>query len=774
MKETAPVWRRIRVSGIVQGIGFRPTVYRLACKYGLIGEVRNTARGVELILGGTNDALSGFLIELPLAIPPPGRIERLTDEPADPMPDCQTFRIAASLGNETIEVVIPPDQATCAKCLAEIFDPADRRYGYALTTCAVCGPRYSIIENLPYDRERTTLRVFPLCPDCHAEYEDPEDRRFHAETIACSRCGPVLELLSPAGPVACADPLRAAVDVLRVGQIVAVKGIGGYHLACDAANETAIGELRRRKHRPHKPFAILVSSLEFAKQLCFVSEIEAALLKSPEAPIVLLKRRSPTLPEALAPDNDRLGIMLPYTPIQHLLARHFDALVMTSGNVSDEPIRYTEEGIRDLLGPIADFALVHRRGIVNPADDSVVIVHHRQPVMIRRARGYVPTPLPLDLGTLPVLAVGADLKNACAFAYRNRVYFSPHIGDLEYPAAFRRHVEEIRRFERWFGEKPRLVACDLHPGYFSTQNAYRLAAQCGARVVEVQHHHAHIAACLAEHGLNDEVIGVAFDGTGYGTDGAVWGGELMAASRARFRRMGHLAYHSLPGGDRAIHEPWQMLASYLIEVFGLKEARAVFRKYVGTTWDVDAVARLLDSPVRPPKTSSMGRLFDAVGVLLGFAPVISFEAQNAMAVESLAQGDLLPPYELQFGPVVEPGPDDDRAAFEIGLWGVFEGLLRDLEGGQPREVAANRFHATVVEMVVRGCRRIRSQTGLSRVALSGGCFMNSVLVEGAAAQLEADGFEVLLKRHVPPNDGGVALGQIAAAGARTVTDMGSA
>ena len=400
---------------------------------------------------------------------------------------------------------------------------------------------------------------------------------------------------------------------------------------------------------------------------------------------------------------------------------------------------------------------------MKPSDDSIIVVQRGQPVLVRRARGHVPTPLSLDLGTLPILAAGADLKNACAFALRQRVYFSPHIGDLEYPPAFRRHLEEIDRFGKWFGVRPSAVACDLHPGYFSTQNAHRLAAQWGARLIEVQHHHAHIAACLAEHGLNDDVIGVAFDGTGYGTDGAIWGGEFMVASRGRFRRVGHLACHSLPGGERSIHEPWQMLAAYLLEIFGVKSARAIFQKYVAAPVDVQPVAQLLAGPLRAPRTSSVGRLFDAVGVLLGFPTKISFEAQNAVALESLCQGDLLPPYELQFGPAGSVGPDDDRDTFEIGLWGLFEGIAADLQMGRPRDVIANRFHATVVEMIVSGCRRIREQTGLARVALSGGCFVNTVLVEGAVARLEEDGFELLLRRRVPPNDAGIALGQIAVA-----------
>jgi len=759
-------WRRVRVGGIVQGVGFRPTVFRLARRHGLVGEVRNTAHGVELILGGLDGAIRGFLDELPRAIPAPGRIEQLTEEPTAPIPGCNDFSIAPSVSAKTIEVVIPPDQATCADCLRELFDPGNRRFGYPLITCTICGPRYSIIESLPYDRERTTMRAFPLCAECRAEYEDPEDRRFHAETVACARCGPNLELLSPSGPVACADPIFATVDVLRVGQIVAVKGIGGYHLACDATNEAAVAELRRRKRRQHKPFAILVNNLEVAAQYCTIGDVEASVLRSREAPIVLLKRRGPVLPEVLAPDNNRLGVMLPYTPIQHLLARHFDALVMTSGNITDEPIRYTEEGVRDLLGPIADFALIHPREIVNPADDSVMVVQRDQPVLVRRARGHVPTPLALDMGKEAILATGADLKNACAFAFRQRIYFSPHIGDLEYPAAFRRHLEEVERFGKWFGEKPCAVACDLHPGYFSTQNAHRLAGQWGARVIEVQHHHAHLAACLAEYGRTDEVIGVAFDGTGFGTDGAIWGGEFLVASRARFRRYGHLAYHSLPGGDRSIHAPWQMLAAYLIEIFGVGRALAVFRRHVKASLDVQQVERVLGGPVKAPRTSSVGRLFDAVGVLLGFAPEITFEAQNAVALESLCRGELLPPYELQFGPAETVGPDDHRSVFEIGLWGLFEGIVGDLQAGRPREEIANRFHTTVVEMILDSCRRIREYTGLSTVALSGGCFVNTILVEAAGTLLEADGFEVMLRRVVPPNDGGIALGQIASAAAQ--------
>jgi hydrogenase maturation protein HypF len=550
---------------------------------------------------------------------------------------------------------------------------------------------------------------------------------------------------------------------LKAGRIVAVKGIGGYHLACDATNEAAIAELRRRKRRIHKPFAILVRDLETARRFCVVGEVEAALMQTAEAPIVLLRRCNPILPEVLAPDNNRLGVMLPYTPIQYLLAQHFDALVMTSGNITDEPIRHTEQGMRDLLGPVADFALTHPREIVNPSDDSVLIVQRDQPVLIRRARGHVPTPLTLDMKMPAILAVGADLKNACAFGLGQRVYFSPHIGDLEYPAAFRRHVEEVERFGKWFGEKPRAVACDLHPGYVSTQNAHRLAAAWGARVIEVQHHHSHIAACLAEHGLSGDVIGVAMDGTGFGADGAIWGGEFMVATRAGFRRFGRLAYHSVPGGDRSIHEPWRMLAAYLIELFGVERARKIMKRHVAAEVDVAQVAHVLEGPIRAPHTSSVGRLFDAVGVLLGFPTEITYEAQNAVAVESLCGGEPLPPYELELKKAASVGSDDDPDIFEIELRGVFEGIVEDLEAGFAREMIADQFHATVVEMIVQGCRRIRERTGLARVALSGGCFVNSVLVEGACARLEGEGFEVLLRRTVPCNDGGIAFGQIAVA-----------
>lgn len=763
------VWRRVRVNGIVQGVGFRPTVYRLALRHDLIGEVRNTAHGVEIHLGGSQGAIGAFLDELPRVIPNPGQIERMIVEPADPLVRCDRFTIAASVEAETIEVVIPPDQATCPDCLHELFDPADRRFGYPLITCTICGPRYSIIESLPYDRERTSMGHFPLCEKCRVEYENPDDRRFHAETVACARCGPNVESLTSDGPVACADPILTTIDFLKAGRIVAIKGIGGYHLACEATNKMAIAELRRRKQRIHKPFAILVKDLEKARQFCEVNETEAAALCSPEAPIVLLKRHVSILPDAIAPDNNRLGVMLPYTPIQHLLARHFDALVMTSGNITDEPIRYTEQGVRDLLGPIADCALTHPREIINPSDDSVVVVQRGEVVSVRRAKGHVPTPLTFDSHLPPILAVGAELKNACAFGLGQRVYFSPHIGDLEYPAAFRRHIEEIERFGKWFGEKPRAVTCDLHPGYLSTQNAHRLAAQWGAPLIEVQHHHAHVAACLAEHNLSGEIIGVAFDGTGYGTDGAIWGGELMVASRGGFRRMGRLAYHSAPGGDRSIREPWRMLAAYLLELFGRERATEIIQRHIAASIDIEQAALVLDGPIRAPQTSSMGRLFDAVGVLLGFATEITYEAQNAVAVESLCNGKQMPPYELELRPASSVGPDDASDVFEIGLRGLFEGIVADLEAGVSRETIAGRFHATVVEMIVQGCRRIREKTGLSRIALSGGCFVNTVLVEGASARLEAEGFEVLLRRRVPPNDGGIALGQIAVAAARLAT-----
>ena len=744
----------IRVQGIVQGVGFRPFVYSLATGLGLGGLVGNDSDGVFAEVEGPPAAVEAFLSSLARDAPPLARIERITTT-ALPPDGTASFSIAPSEAGRQRRTLVSADTATCADCLAELADPADRRFGYPFINCTNCGPRFTIVRDVPYDRPLTTMASFAMCDRCAAEYHDPADRRFHAQPACCPACGPRLALLDPAGTALPGPPLEAAADLIRRGKVLAVKGLGGYHLAVDASSEEAAGALRARKHREDKPFAVMVADVAAARRLCQVDEAADALLASSRRPIVLLPRvRGPGVAAAVAPGNRQLGLMLPYTPLHHLLLAGVGRpMVLTSGNVSDEPIVY-RDGEMSRLGEIADAFLTHDRPIHIRTDDSVVRAFRGREAVLRRSRGYVPEPLDVAVRfPRPVLACGAELKSTFCLARESHAFVSHHIGDLENAETLRSFTEGIEHFRRLFDITPEVVAHDLHPEYLSTKYAADLD---GVELVGVQHHHAHIASCLADNRAGGPVIGVAFDGTGYGTDGTIWGGEFLTADLAGFERAGHFAPVPMPGGAAAIRQPWRMAAVYLEAAYpdgaypeGLEVARRNQRLWPG----VLAMAR---RQVNSPLTSSAGRLFDAVAALLGVRDAINYEGQAAVELEQLADVAERGAYAAAITPqqpFLVAGRDLVRAAAE------------DLAAGVAAGVVAARFHHGVANLITDGCLLLRERHGLSTVALSGGVFQNLLLLHAAVSRLEARGFTVLVHSRVPCNDGGISLGQAVVAAA---------
>jgi hydrogenase maturation protein HypF len=723
-------------------VGFRPFVWRLAARHGLGGWVLNRAGGVEIEVEGEAAALAAFQRDLLAQAPPLARIEGIRVEPAPPRGE-SAFAILPSRAAGPAEAV-PPDVATCADCLDEVFDPADRRHRYPFTNCTNCGPRFTVIRGLPYDRERTSMAGFPLCADCDREYRDPADRRFHAEPVACPACGPRLTLLDCRGRPVAGDPLPEAAARLRAGAIVAVKGLGGYHLAVDARSEPAVQRLRARKRRPARPLAVMVADLQQARSLCHLSPQEEELLAGPRRPVVLLARRPEAdLAPSVAPGVDTLGLLLPYTPLHHLLLADFGGpLVMTSGNLSDEPLACGDQEALDRLGGIADFFLAHDRPIEVRCDDSVVRLAGGRPVLLRRSRGWVPQPVPLPLeAPRPILACGAQLKNTFCLMEGPRAYPGPHVGDLESYPTLRWLEAAVAHMQRLLGITPEAVAHDAHPDLLST----RFALETGLPALAVQHHHAHVASVLAENGTRGPVLGVAFDGTGYGSDGQVWGGEFLLADLAGFERLVHLEYVPLPGGEQAVRQPWRMALAWLHRALGRRAAELPFWK----GRPVGPVLSLIERGAGP-LTSSLGRLFDAVACLALGRQVADYEGQAAMELEAAADRGCREAYEFALGDgVVQVTP-------------VIQAVLEDVQGGlDPGRISA-RFHNGLARLVGQVCRAL----GHRSVALSGGVFQNALLLERTLEVLDQDGFEVLLNRQVPPNDGGICLGQAAVAAAR--------
>ncbi|HWG14885.1 MAG TPA: carbamoyltransferase HypF [Streptosporangiaceae bacterium] len=752
---TQRVRKAIRVEGIVQGVGFRPFVYTLASGLGLGGLVGNDADGVFAEVEGSAADVEQFLRRLAREAPPLARVDRVRSWPLEPAVtgtgDAGGFTIVPSpVGAGPRRALVSPDTATCADCLRELADPADRRFGYPFINCTNCGPRFTIVRDVPYDRARTTMGPFTMCAACAAEYRDPANRRFHAEPVCCARCGPALTLTGPDGAPWGGDPVTRAAALLRDGQILAVKGLGGYHLAVDATSEKGAATLRQRKHREDKPFAVMVPDMIAARSLAEVNDAAAGLLASPARPIVLLPRR-PDAPVAgaVAPGNRQLGVMLPYTPLHHLLLRAAGGpMVLTSGNISDEPIAYRDEDARARLAPIADAFLAHDRAIHIRTDDSVARTFDDKKMVLRRSRGYVPEPLRVGARfRRPVLACGAELKNTFCLAKDDLVVLSHHIGDLENAETLRSYTEGIEHLGRLFGIEPAVVAHDLHPEYLSTKYALDLD---GVELVGVQHHHAHIASCLADNGADGPVIGVAFDGTGYGLDGTIWGGEFLVAGLDGFDRAGHLAPVPMPGGAAAIRQPWRMAAAYLAE----PEGTEVFRRHESQWAAVTSMAR---KQVNAPLTSSAGRLFDAVSALLGVRDTINYEGQAAVELEQLADPGERGAYRASLSP---------GAPFQVAGSDLVAQAAGDQARGVERPVIAARFHHGVAQLIEDGCALIRDREGLSTVALSGGVFQNLTLLTETVTRLQARGFRVLTHTQVPCNDGGISLGQAVVAAAR--------
>ncbi len=835
----------IAVRGVVQGVGFRPFVYNAARSCGLSGFVLNQTDTVRIEVQGHAAALEGFLDTLRRDYPPQARIDSLN---VSDIPCCEgdaRFRIHTSSSQAAPRPTIPADLATCGACVREILTPGERRHGYPFTNCTNCGPRWSIIRSLPYDRARTSMARFAMCEACRREYEDPADRRFHAQPVACPLCGPHLQLLEPAGSGRAEreEALQAAVEALRQGQIVALKGLGGFQLLVDATDQEAVLRLRERKRRPDRPFAIMFPSLEGVRAVCRLGEAEAQALCSPQAPILLLPRQEPALgqaardqpagapamaqavarvADAVAPGNPYLGVMLPYTPLHHLLCRAAARpLVCTSGNLSEEPmVTRTSEALQR-LGPIADWLLTHDRPIVRPVDDSVARFGPHGLQVLRRARGYAPLPLELNIAGPPILAVGGHLKNTVALALggeRLQVVLSPHVGDLDNVLSvevFRAVIDDLLSF---YGVRPELIVCDLHPDYASTGHAETLAARFEAPLLRVQHHQAHVGACMAEHGLEGPLLGLAWDGTGYGLDGTVWGGEALVWQEGRFQRVAHLRTFGLPGGDKAVRQPRRSALGLLFECFGERAVAGASDWFAPD--ELRVLAGALARGLHSPRTSSMGRLFDAVAAICGLPPTISFEGQAAMALEYAADWSVSNAYPLPLrlpeertckgitsrgfaslqprppgpeertckgitsrgfaslqprppGPEERtckgitsrgfaslqprpPGPEDVRAPAEWDFEPLVRAVLEDRAAGVPVGTISARFHNALAEAALEAAQR----SGCSRVVLSGGCFQNALLTDRVCRRLEESGFTVYVHQQVPPGDGGIALGQV--------------
>jgi len=753
---------RVEIEGIVQGVGFRPFIFRLAARHVITGWVRNTPGGVLLEAEGAEPKVDEFLRNISLELPPLASITSIRSSNIEPE-NSDTFAILASSGGAN-SAQISPDCDVCEDCLRELFDPDDRRYLYPFINCTNCGPRYSIITGIPYDRQFTTMDSFPMCPDCRAEYENPLHRRFHAQPNACPVCGPQISLVDRSGRAAEAGGenkqnayLRQAIALLKDGGILAVKGIGGYHLAVDACNDAAVGELRRRKNRDEKPFALMVPDIAQVEMIACCSGVERRLLQGPERPIVLLpKKEGNGISPRVAPANGYFGIMLPSTPLQYLLLRNnFTALVMTSGNISDEPILYRDSEARECLADIADLFLTHNREIHTRSDDSVIRVFMGNPLFFRRSRGYVPRTIRLP-ETLPsVLAVGGELKTAVCLTRGDQAIISQHIGDLKNSAILRSLEETIGHLERILDIRPEVIAHDLHPDYLSSAFA---VDQSGLPRVAVQHHHAHMASCMAENDMSGPAIGVILDGTGYGLDGTIWGGEFLVGDYLEFRRYGHFRTVAMPGGDAAIREPLRMALAYLNDLGETDLSASRFPCLAGLPeQNRRLLLRMVERGINAPLTSSCGRLFDAVAAILDVRSRVSYEGQAAIELEALAE-QVETDREYPFA--LEQGTD----GVILDMRPALLELLGDLDEGKPVPFIARRFHNTVATAIAAMCESIRSANALDRVVLSGGVFQNKLLAEGTHVRLVEKGFQVYTHRLAPPNDGGLALGQAVVAG----------
>jgi hydrogenase maturation protein HypF len=751
------VRKEIQVSGIVQGVGFRPYVYRLALDRNLCGSISNTPIGVTIEIQGPPDLVEDFVSRLPTEAPALAEITHMSVREMACLAD-RCFEILPSNTGEHATALISPDVAVCDDCLGELFDARDRRHLYPFINCTNCGPRFTIMRDIPYDRASTSMSVFPMCDRCRAEYEDPQNRRFHAQPNACWDCGPQLEFWNAQGsPMKVLAPIEAAAQRLQLGEILAIKGLGGFHLAVDATNSAAVDRLRQRKRRIEKPFAVMVPDLEAAGRLCKIDAESEKLLNSRQRPIALLPKLDVTaIAEAVAPNQRDLGLFLPYTPLHHLLfaVGEFRALVMTSGNLSEEPIATGNREAVNRLGGVADFFLVHDREVLVRCDDSVVRPSAGRLRQIRRSRGYVPAPVRLHKELPQILAVGGELKNTICLTRRNLAFLSQHIGDLENTESFGFFTDTVAYLSRILEIEPQVIAHDLHPDYLSTKWAM---AQRGPRLVAVQHHHAHIAACMAENRIDGPVIGLALDGTGYGTDGQIWGGEALFARYASFERAAHFAYVALPGGSAAIRQPWRMAASYLAHAFGddFLGLDIPFVRGLGRAKG-ELILRMITRQVNSPLTSSCGRLFDGVAALIGIRQEVSYEAQAAIELEMSARSSA----ETGGYPFLIRRHDK---CWQIDTSPLFGAIVEDLRRNLCAETISRRFHNGLVEALVQLACLLREDSSINRICLSGGTFNNLLLFEASVEKLESRGFDVFTHSEVPAGDGGLSLGQAAVA-----------
>ncbi|MBN2543342.1 carbamoyltransferase HypF [bacterium] len=777
--------KRIKIRGVVQGVGFRPFIYKLAKSHKLSGFVYNNTEGVVVEVQGSETGILKFIFDIERKSPPLSQIESISHEEISVSND-GGFIIKPSESEKEKFVLLSPDIATCEDCLNELFDPEDRRYKYPFINCTNCGPRFTIIRDIPYDRPKTTMSSFKMCVKCKNEYEDPENRRFHAQPNACPEDGPHVLLgrvenrkwrdgnedqsLADTGKtsegsnweleiVDVENPIDRSRELLREGKIIAIKGLGGYHLACDAANEDTVRRLRGLKQRGDKPFALMAEDIDMIKRFCSVTKEEEAILCSPQRPIVLLDKAGKNvgikIAESVAPKQETLGVMLPYTPLHHILFRDSNlVLVMTSGNLRNEPIVYKDDDAFSKLGDIADFFMTHNREIYTRCDDSVARSFNGEEMMVRRSRGYVPQPIELPFAVDDhILACGAEVKNVFALARDNYAFLSHYIGDLENLEILEAFEEGITHFEYLFSIRPGVVAYDLHPEYLSSKFAKRKYASGDFKLVGVQHHEAHVASVIADRGVGGEVIGVALDGLGYGSDGNFWGGEFFVGDCSNFKRAGQFEYIPMPGGVMAIKEPWRMAMAYIDSVYGERAVEVAQRYLEGAeNFKLQAIKSMLKSRINTPITSSVGRLFDAVSALLGVCGKVTYEGQAAIELEAVSSTSAVKPFDYELV--------NNAGYLTVKPGEIFEGIIGDIERGESVTRISNRFHATIIDIIKNTCYNIREMYKLSQVVLSGGVFQNKVILEGTVNILRVNGFEVYVPYRVPVNDGCISLGQI--------------
>jgi len=744
------------IGGIVQGIGFRPFIYKLAHENNLRGYVLNTGSGVELEVEGEPTQIESFFQRLESNHLPLAQITSIQKIVLPPV-QYQNFTIRQSLPAQERTALISPDICICEDCRRELFDPRDRRYRYPFINCTNCGPRYTIIQDIPYDRPNTSMGVFEMCALCQAEYDDPANRRFHAQPNACPVCGPQVTLYAAnQQPVTTDDPILTTIELLKAGFIVAVKGLGGFHLAVNAEDNDALLKLRQRKNREEKPLALMSLNLKRVREYALISPAEEVLLNSPQRPIVLLRKKQPNpIAPAVAPHNQNFGVMLPYTPLHYLLLDHdLLALVMTSANMSEEPIVIDNQEAFRRLGQIADYFLLHNRDIILRSDDSIVRQFTHQTTLLRRSRGYVPRPIFLKKALPPILGCGAELKNTICLTRGQNAFLSQHIGDLKNLESYQFFQLTIEHLKRILDIHPHIIAYDLHPDYLSTRYALE---QPSVDKIAVQHHHAHIVSGMAENNLSGPVLGLAFDGTGYGIDGKIWGGEVLLVESADFNRLAHLDYVPLPGAEAAIQEPWRMALSYLNLAFGdeLSELPLPFLKKIDPI-KIKIVLQMLNQRINSPETSSLGRLFDAVSAILGLCERVSFEGQAAITLEMIQQDTSEHrPYRFEWYQA--------NGIYLISPQHLIQQVTQDVLAGTPPAIISARFHLTLIQLFTAICLQLRQDTGLKRVVLSGGVFQNATLLTGLQNALTQEKFQVYVHSQVPPNDGGISLGQVAIA-----------